>query len=842
MLRIGLKGLWAHKRRLAGTFLAVLLGASFLAGTLVLGDTLEANFEGLFADANAGTDVIVRSETVIEASARGPTDRVRGFVDASLADELRSVDGVAAAEPQVEGYGQLNGADGEPIGMPGPPKIAGNWIEDPDLNPYRLVEGRAPRADDEVVVNRGAAEAGDLDVGDTTTVETPEPVEVTIVGIATFGTADGLGPTTYTAFTLAGAERYVTRDTGVASSILVEAAPGVSQRGLVARIEPLLPRGVEAVSGASFTRENVQEIGADFLDLFRTFLLVFAGIALLVATFSINNTFSILVAQRTRESALLRAVGATSRQVLGSVAVEALLVGVLASAAGIVGGLGFAVLLKGLLASFGIPLPAGGLVFEPATAVATFLVGISVTLVAALAPAVRAGRVSPLAALRDVAVDRSGRSRLRTSAGVAAAALGVAAIAWSATGGGGLAIAGVGAVATTVGLVVLGPVVARPASMVIGGGAARLRGLTGRFARENAIRNPRRTAGTASALMIGVAVVSLFTVFISSVQASIDESVSRSFGGDLVVSAPSFDGGLSPDLAPGLEALPEVADAVGLGQGIARIDGRDQTVSVSDPAALGGVLDLEVALGELDGGLAISSDVAQERGWDVGHRVDVGFVDGETTTLRVGAIYDASDVAGGYVVPRDVWAPHAVQDTDQNVFVELAPGVSVADGRRAVERVASQLGGEVQDREAYVASIAGRLDTLLGLVTAMLALAIVIASMGIANTLSLSVHERTRELGLLRAVGGTRGQVRSMVRWESVIVALFGTLTGLALGVFLGWGLVRGVGGDTLGAFSVPAARLAVVFAVGWLVGLVAGIRPARRAARLDVMQALATE
>lgn len=217
-------------------------------------------------------------------------------------------------------------------------------------------------------------------------------------------------------------------------------------------------------------------------------------------------------------------------------------------------------------------------------------------------------------------------------------------------------------------------------------------------------------------------------------------------------------------------------------------------------------------------------------------------MDGASTTLEVGAIYESSDVAGGYLVPREIWAPHAVQDTDQSVFVDLASGVSVGEGRRSVESVASSLGGDVQDRGAYVESIAGRLDTLLGLVTAMLALAIVIASMGIANTLSLSVHERTRELGLLRAVGGTRAQVRSMVRWESVIVAAFGTITGLGLGVFLGWGLVGGVGGRTLGTFSIPAVRLGVILAVGALVGLIAGIRPARRAARLDVMQALATD
>lgn len=846
MLKIGLKGLWAHKRRLAGTFLAVLLGASFLSGTLVLGDTLESNFTGLFTDANARTDVVVRSEAVLDSTSDAPSARDRWFVDSSLVEKIRGVEGVAAAEPQVEGYGQLIGADGEPVGVAGPPRVAGNWIEEPDLNPYRLVEGRAPRADDEVVVNRGAAEDGGLRIGDTATVETPEPVEVTIVGIATFGTAEGAGPSTFTAFTLEGAERYVTGEPGIASSILVEAEPGTSQRELVERIRPVLPEGVEALSGANFTQEAVDQIGSDFLDLFRTFLLVFAGIALLVATFSINNTFSILVAQRTRESALLRAVGATSRQILGSVAVEALLVGVLAAGTGVLAGLGFAGLLKGVLSSFGIPLPAGGLVFETSTAVVTMIVGVAVTLVAALAPAVRASRVRPLAALRDVSVDASGRSRLRTGAGVVLLVAGVAGIVGVVVGEGSLGIAGIGAVLATAGLVVLGPVLARPASATIGSPLAKIRGLTGKLARQNAMRNPRRTAGTASALMIGVAVVSLFAVFISSVQASIDESVSRSFVGDVVVSTASFDSGLSPELATRVGELPEVENAVGLGSGTAVVDGESRDVDVSDPAALGAVYDLEVVGGSLDAvgdrGVAVESDLAEKNGWRVGDPVELGFVDGASATLLIGAIYESGDLSD-LLIPRQVWAPHVVQDADAMVLVDLAPGVSAAHGVRAVEEVASEFGAsEVQDREAFVDSVAGQLDALLGLVTVMLALAILIASMGIANTLSLSVHERTRELGLLRAVGGTRGLVRSMVRWEAVIVAVFGTLSGLALGVFLGWGLVRGAGGEALGVFAVPMGRLGIVLAVGAAVGLIAALRPARRAARLDLMQALATE
>jgi putative ABC transport system permease protein len=849
MFNVTLKGLRAHKlpalraaraarRRLVGTFLAVFLGVAFLTGTLVLGDTLRANFDTLFAGANAGTDVLVRSAATIEADGgRGPDIDGRALVPASLAERIRTVAGVAAAEPSIQGYGQIIGADGEAVGGNGPPRLAGNWITDPELNPYKLVEGRPPTTTEEVVLNRGAAEAGGLRVGDTAVVQTPEPVSVTVVGIATFGGGDGLGQVTFTAFTLAGAERHVTRKPGLASSIVVRAQPGTSQEVLAERVRRQAGDGVEVLTGAQVSAEASDDIGRQFLNTFTAFLTVFAGVALLVGSFSIYNTFSILVAQRSRESALLRALGAARAQIVTSVVAEALLVGLVASAAGLLGGVAIAGLLKGLFDSFGFSLPAGGLVFDAGTAVAGMTVGTLVTVAAGVFPAVKASRVAPVAALRENAAEAVRPSRARAVTGAGLTGAGGAAVLAGVLGDGDIAVAGVGAALTMAGVVTFGPVVARPAAALVGWPLRRLRGVTGGLARQNAMRNPRRTSGTAAALMVGVGVVTLFTVFAASIRTSIDQTVSRSFGGDLVVSTGSFGGGgLSPALASQVDALPEVRTAVGLGQGVAEVHGRGRRVTIADVASLADVLDLDVK----DGVLGTSQlAVSESTGLAVGTSVPVRFVDGTTDDLTVGAVYGVGDVAGDYLLSREAWAPHAGQDVDTSILVGLDGGVSLAAGKAAVSAVVG--GADVMDRKEYVASVAQGVDMMLGIVYVLLFLAVLIALTGIANTLSLAVHERTRELGLLRAVGQSRRQLRSMVRWESVIIALFGTVGGLALGVFLGWALVQAASASGFATFAAPAGQVAVVLVAGAVAGLLAGLGPARRAARLDVLAAIAT-
>ncbi|MFI9820595.1 ABC transporter permease [Streptomyces sp. NPDC052013] len=849
-LRLSAACLRAHKRRFAGTFLAVFLGVAFLAGTLVMGDTLRASFDSMFGNAARGTDAVVRSADAITTP--GESQGVRQPVATDLTRTIEQVPGVAAAVPDIQGAGQLVGSDGEPIGGQGPPTLAGNWITDPELNPYRLAEGRAPQKSGEVVVNRGTAERGGLSLGDTTVLRTPDPVKVTVVGLATFGGEDGMAQVTYTGMTRADAEKYLTARPGQAASILVRAGPGVSQQELVERLATVLPQDVEAITGQESAEENNDMIAGQFLSIFTLFLLVFSGVALLVATFSIHNTFAIVVAQRTRENALLRALGASRRQITAATLVEASAVAVTASLAGLAGGIGIAAGLQALFPAIGFPFPEGSLVIGALSLLLPLAVGILVCLGSALLPAVRAGHTAPLAALRETAVDTSGASRTRAVAGTALAALALAVTLVGVLVMPSVWLAGTGAVLALAAFVVLGPVASSTAVRVLGSPLHRLRGITGGLARRNALRSPKRTAATASALMIGVAVVSLFTVFGASLKATMDQTVSRSFAGDVAVSAPSFGAGgsgLSPRLAAAVGELPEVDTAVGLGRGVAEVNGDGRALTVTDPVALNRTFDLGEIRGSLADlgttGIAVTEKEADRLDIAPGDTTRLTFTDGQEQTFTVRALYGQSELAGDYVITREAWAPHRTQDADTLVAVTFADGVSTAQGKAAVERVADRYGNpEVQTRDEYAQSSAGGIDMMLTLVYALLALAVLIALLGIANTLTLAIHERTRELGLLRAVGQTRAQLRAMVRWESVLVAAFGTAGGLALGAFLGWVLVKASDGasDSAFAFAMPPVQLALVALVGLAAGALAGLRPASRAAHLNVLRAIATE
>jgi putative ABC transport system permease protein len=849
---VTIKGLWARKRRFAGTIVAIVLGVSFLAGALALGDTLNANFSKLFTTAGAGTDAVVRSATTL---GNGPGAK-RPPIPAALAATVRRVPGVADAQASITGFGELIGSGGKAIGGIGPPRSAANWISDPALTPYRLVAGHAPRGTGEVVVNRGAAIAGNLHLGQTITVQVPAPIRVTVAGIATFGTENGLGASTYTAFSLAGAERYIAGRPGQVSSILVRAVPGVSQASLAARIRQVLPPGVEALTGGEVTQQNISDLSGEFLTALRIFLLVFAGIALLVAAFTIASTFSIVVAQRTREAALLRSLGATRRQIMCSVLAEALTVGIAASALGIAGGLGIAGLLKGVFDSFGFALPAGGLVVRLSTVAISLLAGTVLTVGASLVPALRASRVPPLEALRESAAEPAAATRPRAVAGAAATAAGLAVVvvALRGSGNGVLGLVALGALLSAVGFVVLAPVVAAGVTGVLGRPMARLRGAPGVLARKNAMRSPRRSAAAATALMIGVAVVTLFTVYAASLRAAATRDTADAFTGDVAITSAGFGGGsaggggLTPQLAAAVAKVPGVAVSTGLVSGQASVGGQAARVTALDPAKIGAVLDLHVTAGSLSGlrpgEIAISQHLAGVRHWGLGTLALLALPDGTRSTARVGAVYASRDLAGDYVLPVGMWAPHAAQLAGSSIFVKLSPGASVTAAETAIRGVAAGYGKPVVEDHAAFAAAAGKsVSIFLGIVYVLLVLAIVIAVSGIANTLSLAVHERTREIGMLRAVGQTQRQLKSMVRLESVIVSLFGTVGGLVLGVYLGWALAQaGDKAEGLALFTVPVTTLAVILVLGAAAGIVAAIRPARRAARLPLLVAIATE
>ena len=452
--------------------------------------------------------------------------------------------------------------------------------------------------------------------------------------------------------------------------------------------------------------------------------------------------------------------------------------------------------------------------------------------------------------MRDTAIDTSAVSKVRLAAGALFSLFGVGLVIAAATGAG-IGVAGLGAFLTILGFVVFGPVVARPAAGALGAPLPLLRRMTGKLARQNAMRNPRRTASTASALMVGVGVVTLFTVLAASVKVAIDDTVSKQFGGDLVINSNDFSSaGMSPQLASDIGQLPQVKTASGLGIGTMTLDRTASDVTVVDPLTFAPLLDIGVEQGSLatmnDHQIAVSEQTAKDRKWQLGDTVTGTFAtDNASDQFTIGAIYKSTELAGDYVIPAAAWTPHAAQPFDIVVMIDLAKGVSTADGKAAVQQVAHKyFAPDVQTRQEYIDSVASQIDQFLTIVYVLLILAIIIALMGIANTLSLSVYERTRELGLLRAVGQTRSQLRAMVRWESVIVAVFGTVGGVLVGLFLGWGLLE-VTSDSQNIpapYTVPVAPVVGVLVVGAIVGVLAGWRPARRAAKLDVLEAVAAQ
>jgi putative ABC transport system permease protein len=847
VLKATVKGLLARKLRLVTTSLAVLLGVAFIAGTLVLTDTIGRTFDDLFANVNAGVDAHVRAESEVRDAFGEPQ---RGRVDAALVERVAAVEGAAAAEGFVQGYAQLVDQEGAPVGNPGEgaPTYGLSWPEVDALNPLTIAEGRAPAATGEVVIDRASARSTGYGPGDRARVLTRTGAhDVTVVGVARFGQVDSPGGASLVVFPSEDAQAWVA-EPGRFDAIQVVAADGVSEEALRDGVAEVVPAGTEVLTGAEITEEEQSAI-REALGFFNAFLLTFALIALFVGSFIIYNTFSILVAQRTREMALLRAIGASRRQVLGSVLVEAAVVGLLASGLGLLAGIGVALGLKALLAAFGIDIPAGGLVVGGRTVVVALVAGLGVTVASAFFPARRAAKVPPLAAMRDVAVDHSSQSGRRVTIGVVVTALGAGLLALGLLGdvGNPAAVVGLGAATVFLGVAVLGPVIARPLSRVIGAPLPRLRGVAGTLARENAMRNPKRTAATAAALMIGVGLVGFITIIASSARASVDDVLDRTFAGDLVVDSGTFGvGGIPSEMAQRIAEVPDVEAVSPLRITGARVEGEDRMVVGVDASAMARIWDLGVEAGTFDdlgaGGVAVSVTEAEERGWSVGDVVTMQFVETGQQELRIDVLYD-SPVAGSYVLDLAAYEAQVADRLDSQVYVDLAADADLEAVRERVEAVTADYpAATLLDQTEFRDQQAAGIDQMLNLIYVMLALAVLIALMGIANTLALSIFERTRELGLLRAVGMTRSQLRSVVRWEAVIIALLGTALGLVIGLFFGWALFTALRDQGFERFSAAPGQLAVVVVLAALAGVVAAILPARRAARLDILRAIATE
>ena len=810
MLRLTIKEIAAKKLRLFTTAMAVVLGVAFLSGTLILTDTVTKIFDTLLADANA-----------------------------ALVDRLRQVDGVDEVCIRVAGYAQILDKQGKTVGNPHSDVLGMNWSTVDRLNPLQLSKGHGPTSGDEIVIDKHSADAAGFVPGDRTTVLTKgSPREFTIVGIAKFGSADSPGGTAVVLFDDATAQAMLAEPGQVDGAAFI-ARPGVSATALVANLKPFVTQGVEVITGAQLTKEDQAHVHKN-INAFSTFMLIFAGIAMFVGAFIINNTFSIIVSQRTREMAMLRAIGASGRQVKRAVLVEATLVGVIASALGVLAGVGVARGLKALLGAVGLDIPGGAAIVKASTIVISMLVGVVVTVISAAMPARRAAKVPPIAALRDVALDRSSASKRRTASGLLITGLGVAALL------GGLnatdvKLVGIGAVAVFIGVSVLGPVLARPVAFVLGYPMAKLRGMAGVLARQNAMRNPKRTARTAASLMIGVGLVSFITIFAASAKTSIAGSFATDYRGTHIVDSGAFDGssGLSPQLAATIRTTPGVRTVTEERLAHVDIDGTTQEMFHAwDTTTIGQLFDLGNVEGDISrlgvDGIAVKAGTKAADRPHLGDTRQVIFTTGPKTFV-VRAIYDNStEWVGDEFVGLEAFAANVPTQLDARVYV-------ATDNKAALEKAAAPFPtAEVMDRHQFVVSQNAQIDTMLKLIYAMLALAVIIALLGIANTLALSIYERKRELGLLRAVGMSRAQVRSSIRWESVVIAMFGTALGLAIGAFFGWAMLKALADEGLDRLTIPVGQLVVVTAIAAFAGVGAAVMPARRAARVDVLKAVA--
>ncbi|MEP7202239.1 MAG: FtsX-like permease family protein [Ilumatobacteraceae bacterium] len=845
MFKVALKGIMARKSRLLLTSLAVILGTSFLAGTYIFSDTLTKSFNDLFANVFEDTDAYVRSSVVIEGDF-GSEERQR--IPDSLAADVGSVPGVKAADPSVFGFARVIGKDNKPVGSDGngPPTFGSSISADEAF--WTINEGRLPNGDGEVALDAGVADKAGYTLGDTVKVVAQGGSRAfTLVGIAHYGDVSSPGGATFALFDLPTAESFVGKP-GFIDAVVVTGDGSVSDAELADRIQAALPADsqTETLTGAEITKENQTAI-EEGLSFFTIFLTAFSFIAMGVACFVIYNVFSITAAQRQRENALLRAVGAHRRQITRAMLLESVVVGVVGSLLGLVAGIGVSMALKSFLGVLGIDFPSTTLQLLPRTILLTLVLGTLVTVLSAVLPALRTGRVSPLAAMRDSAVENVGSSRKRILAGLIIGVIGAVGIVASLSGAG-FALLGLGVLLLWVGVLVLGPVLALVAAKAIGAPVARAFKVTGRMAQGNASRNPKRTSRAAAPVLIGVALVTAVALLAATLKAQVREIFSEQFVGDYVVKTDNFSGlgGLSPDLADKLNSLPEISAAAGIGVKLAKIDEKDGTVTLVDPATVGEVFDLHLTSGsyaELSTtSMMVSDKKAKDDGLKIGDVLTVNLAGLGELPLTIVGTYSSDELAGGYVVDRDLYANTSGSYFDFSVFINTAPGVTASQATAAIQPVVDQYGsGKLQSRAEYIDDQAASINTLLALIYGLLALSIIIAAVGIVITLLLSVYERRREIALLRAVGMTRGQVRSTVRWESVITSMLGAVIGVLLGLLSGFLLVLSLRDEGVTVFSIPVLSTIVILVVSFIIGVIAAVIPARRATKVDIIEAIAT-
>jgi putative ABC transport system permease protein len=842
--RVTVKGLLARKLRLVLTAMAIVLGVTFVTGTLVLGDTLNRTFNQVIGTAYQHVSFEIRGKA---AFSNGSAADVTGSgnrkpIPESIATAVARLPGVAYVHGNVEGYAQFMTRDGNAIGGGGGSTLGFSFDPNRELSPYRLVQGRAPTGPDDVVMDKATATKEHFTVGDRVLINLPNrPERFTVTGIVTFGSVDNLAGVTLAGFSLPTAQALFNAR-GHFDTISVLAKPGADTVALQRTIAGQLPSRVQVISGQALVNELSNAVDSQ-LSFISTALLIFAFIALFVGAFTIFNTFSITVGQRTRELALLRIVGASRRQVFGSVLEEAAVTGLVASVVGLGLGVLAALGLKALLNAFNIVLPSSPLVFEARTPIIAFGVGVGVTVISAILPARRAVRIAPVAALVDHSEGTAtAPRRSRVLGGLGVAGVGVIAIVAGLTGPT-VALVGLGAAAVFIAAGMLVPVVARPLSGALGRPLAGITGTPGRLARENAMRNPLRTAQTSAALMIGLALVSTIAVLGASLSASVANSVDSAINAGYIISG---NGGFSKSAVAAVSHVPGVTTATTVYQGQFEARNSLSTLTAVSTPHLSQTIDLHVIAGRgapalATGQLLIDSTTARSDNLHVGSIVPVRFAQTGPATMRVGGIFKPNPLAGSFFVGDRFFRSHFDNPLPIVVLLNTAPGTRNINP--TLNRILNPYANvSSKTRAQFESDQKHQIDELLGLIYVLLALAVAIALIGIVNTLMLSVFERTHEIGLLRAVGMKRRQVKSMIRSEAVIIALFGAVIGIVIGTALGAALASALRNNSVTTIAVPIPSLIAFLILSALLGLAAAGWPARRAAKLDVLAAIAAD
>jgi putative ABC transport system permease protein len=849
MTKVALRGLAQRKLRAFVTALAVLLGVAFIAGSYVLTDTINRSFDEIFDVAYEGTDVAISSSTTAQTDAADPPAFPAGYLN-----RVRQVDGVEKAAGGIFSLVRFVDAEGDPLSTGFAPEFVASVAPEP-FETLTYVEGQAPRTRNETSIDESTADREGLEIGGTLRIAGEAGVKpYRIVGIQRLGDTSSGGSGT-AQLTLPEAQRLTGKE-GEFDGISVEAAPGVSPDELSRQIREVLPRRVIVETGTQAAARQSQDVKDD-LSFFRIILLVFGGVALLVGSFLIFNTFSITIAQRIRELGMLRTLGATRGQILRGMLLEATLIGAVGSLIGVVAGIGFAGALNAIFKTFGIDLPNTGTVIEARTIIVSIVVGLVVTFAAAISPAVRATRVSPMAALLEAELPEGrAHGRLFTAVaalfvvgGIALAVVGVFGVVGES--GAAAGAVGGGAVVTLLGVSMFSPRLVRPLASLAGWPLERLRGITGRLARENTVRKPGRTAVTAAALMIGLAVVVFVTVFAAGINASIGNAIDRNFQGELVLQNTDGFSPISPQAAREAERVQGVQTVSSLSLAGGVYDGKDIMVSGVDAATVSDVLSLDweegspATLSSLPArGAVLDEAWANSNNVDVGERVRIRTPFERAVTLTVeGTLKDNADLLGNVVTTEETLRTDFGTRQPSMTFIRLAPGADAAAVQDAISRVVEQRFPTVDtlNQQELKDNLEQQINQLVAFFYVLLALAIVISLLGIVTTLALSIHERTRELGLLRAVGMSRRQVKRLVRYESVITALIGAILGTVLGIVFA-ALVSRPLADEGFELAYPVGTLIVLLVLAALAGVLAAIWPARRAAKLDVLQAVAYE